>query len=237
MIDAYYWPTPNGWKITIALEELGADYTIVPVNIYAGGQFGEKFLSISPNNRMPAIVDHSPKDGSGDVSVFESGAILVYLAEKYGALLPSGGQPRADVISWLMWQMGGLGPMVGQAGHFHFYAPEQIEYAKTRYFSEMLRLYGVLDRRLDGREYVVDDYSIADIAIWPWIVTYKRLGVEIDKFPNVKRWYKSLQGRPALRKGYDVGRDWQRPTGTWTDEERRILMAQADPAGRHTKQS
>jgi GST-like protein len=230
MIDAYYWPTPNGWKISIALEEMGLDYRIVPVNIYAGAQFEPAFLAISPNNRMPAIVDHDPPGGGAPVSVFESGAILVYLAEKSGRFLPQDMRRRTEVLEWLMWQMGGLGPMLGQAGHFRFYAPEQIPYARERYDSEMLRLYGVLDRRLAGREYIAGDYSIADMACWPWIITYKRQEVNLDAFPNVRRWYKTLQARPALRRGYAAGGELGKPTGTWSDEARRHLSAHPDPA-------
>lgn len=231
MIDAYYWPTPNGWKVSIALEEMALDYRIVPVNIHRGGQFEEEFLAISPNNRMPAIVDRDPPGGGAPVSVFESGAILIYLAEKSGRFLPQDLRGRTEVIEWVMWQMGGLGPMLGQAGHFRFYAPEQIPYAKERYDNEMARLYGVLDRRLKGREFIAGAYSIADMACWPWIITYKRQEVNLDAFPNVKSWYKALQQRPALRRGYDVGRELGRPTGEWDAEARGHLMAQANPGG------
>jgi GST-like protein len=232
MIDAYYWPTPNGWKVSIALEEMGLGYQVIPVNIYAGEQFDPKFLAISPNNRMPAIVDNDPPGGGEPVSVFESGAILIYLAEKSGRFLPSDMRARKEVLEWLMWQMGGLGPMTGQAGHFQFYAPEQLPYAKERYLNEVLRLYEVLNRRLSDREHVAGDYSIADMAIWPWLVTYKRLGVDLVEFPNLRRWYKSLQTRPALRRGYDVRKDLGRPTGRWDDEARRNLLAQRSPANR-----
>ncbi len=229
MIDAYYWPTPNGWKISIALEEMELDYRVVPVAINKGDQFAPEFLAISPNNRMPAIVDHDPPGGGDPVSVFESGAILVYLAEKSGRFMPADLRGRMEVLEWLMWQMGGVGPMFGQAGHFRFYAPEQIPYARERYDNEMHRLYGVLDRRLAGRDYVAGDYSIADMAIWPWVITYKRQEVDLEKFPNVRRWYKTLQQRPALRRGYDVGREFGKPTGDWDAEARKNLMAQANP--------
>jgi len=229
MIDLHYWPTPNGWKVSIALEEMALDYRVIPVNIGRGEQFSPEFLAISPNNRMPAIVDHDPADGAAPISVFETGAILIYLAEKTGKFLPSDLRGRTQVIEWLMWQMGGMGPMFGQAGHFRFYAPQQIAYARERYDNEMHRLYGVLDRRLEGREFIAGDYSIADMACWPWVITYKSQEVDLDAYPNVKRWYKSLQQRPALRRGYDVGREFGRPTGKWDEEARKNLMAHPNP--------
>ncbi len=229
MIDLYYWPTPNGWKISIALEEMGLDYNLIPVNIGRGDQFKEDFLAISPNNRMPAIVDHNPIDGGEPVSVFETGAILIYLAEKTGKFLPIDLRPRMEVIEWVMWQMGGLGPMLGQNGHFKFYAPEVIPYAQERYTNEALRLFGVLDRRLEGREFICDDYSIADMACWPWIITYKRQEIDLTQFPNVKRWYDALKERPALRKGYKVGSELGKPAGKWDDEARKFLSAQPTP--------
>ncbi|MEM7407348.1 MAG: glutathione S-transferase N-terminal domain-containing protein [Pseudomonadota bacterium] len=229
MIDAYYWPTPNGWKISIALEEMELDYTVIPVNIGRGAQFEPDFLAISPNNRMPAIVDHEPADGGDPISVFETGAILVYLAEKTGRFMPTDVRGRNTVIEWLMWQMGGVGPMFGQAGHFRFYAPEKVPYAAERYDNEMLRLYGVLDRRLANYEYVAGDYSIADMAIWPWVITYKRQQVDLETFPHVRRWYKALQARPALRRGYEVGKEFGKPTGNWDEEARRHLYANPNP--------
>lgn len=228
MIDLYYWPTPNGWKISIALEEMGLDYKLVPVNIGRGDQFTEEFLNISPNNRMPAIVDHAPIGGGDPVSVFETGAILIYLAEKSGKFLPSDLRGRVDVIEWLMWQMGGLGPMLGQHGHFKFYAPEQIPYAKERYRNESLRLFGVLDRRLEGRDYICNECSIADFACWPWILTYKQQEIDMGKFPNVRQWYDRMKERPALRRGYKVGSEYGKPSGKWDEEARKNLMAQAD---------
>lgn len=228
MIDLYYWPTPNGWKISIALEEMGLDYNLIPVNIGRGDQFRDEFLAISPNNRMPAIVDHNPIGGGEPVSVFETGAILIYLAEKSGKFLPSDLRGRVQVLEWLMWQMGGLGPMLGQNGHFKFYAPEQIPYAQERYTNETLRLFGVLDRRLQDRDYICDEYSIADMACWPWIITYKRQEIDLGKFPNVRRWYDLLKQRPALRRGYKVGSELGKPTGNWDEEARRNLMAQAE---------
>jgi len=224
MIDAYYWPTPNGWKLSIALEEMELPYRVIPINIGKGDQFKEDFLKISPNNRMPAIVDHDPPGGGEPVAIFESGAILMYLAEKSGKFLPTDLRGKYEVMQWVMWQMGGLGPMIGQSGHFKFYAPEEIPYAKDRYWNEMLRLYGVLDKQLEGREFIAGDYSIADMASWPWIITYKRQGVDLDAFPNVKRWYKGLQQRPALRRGYAVGKEFGKPDGNWSDEARKNLM-------------
>jgi GSH-dependent disulfide-bond oxidoreductase len=230
MIDAYYWPTPNGWKISIALEEMGLDYKVVPVNIGKGEQFEKSFLTISPNNRMPAIVDCDPADGGDPISVFETGAILIYLAEKTGKFLPGDIRGRSEVIEWLMWQMGGLGPMLGQNGHFKFYAPERIPYAMERYSTEVLRLFDVLNRRLEGREFICDQYSIADMACWPWIITYKRQEIDLEQFPNIRRWYDHLKERPALRRGYMVGREFGKPTGSWSEETRKNLTAQRVPA-------
>ncbi|MAL80264.1 MAG: hypothetical protein CMN55_14345 [Sneathiella sp.] len=229
MIDLYYWPTPNGWKISIALEEMGLDYRVVPVNIQKGEQFEPDFLKISPNNRMPAIVDQNPADGGAPISVFETGAILLYLADKTGQFIPADIRGRNEVIEWLMWQMGGLGPMLGQNGHFKFYAPEQIPYAQNRYSTEALRLYDVLDRRLDGRDYICGEYSIADMACWPWILTYKKQEIDLAEFPNIRAWYDRCKARPALRRGYEVGRDLSKPTGKWSDEARQNLMAQRVP--------
>jgi GST-like protein len=230
MIDLYYWPTPNGWKISIALEEMGLDYRVVPVNIGKGEQFEPDFLKISPNNRMPAIIDHDPADGGEPISVFETGAILIYLAEKTGKFMPTDIRGRKEVIEWVMWQMGGLGPMLGQNGHFKFYAPEQIPYAQERYSTEALRLYDVLNTRLEGRDYICGDYSIADMACWPWIITYKKQEIDLGEFPNIRAWYDRCKERPALRRGYVVGRDISKPTGKWSDEARKNLMAQRRPA-------
>jgi len=207
MIDLHYWPTPNGWKVSIALEEMALPYRVVPVNIGRGEQFEPGFLALSPNNRIPAIVDYDPPDGGAPLSVFESGAILVYLTEKSGRFLPTDVRGRSEVLQWVMWQMGGLGPMLGQHGHFKLYAPTPIPYAIERYRREAERLYGVLDRRLEGRAHLCGDYSIADMACWPWVITYKSQGIDLAAFPNVRRWYDALKERPALRRGYDVGRD------------------------------
>ena len=207
MIDLYYWPTPNGWKVSIALEEMGLPYHVIPVDIGRGEQFEASFLALSPNGRMPAIVDREPEGGGPPIPVFESGAILIYLAEKSGRFLPRELRSRIDVVQWLMWQMGGLGPMLGQHGHFALYAPEKIPYAIERYRREAERLYGVLDRRLEGRRHLCGEYSIADMACWPWIVTWKRQGIELARFANVQRWYDALKERPALRRGYELGRE------------------------------
>ena len=180
MIDAYYWPTPNGWKLSIALEEMGLDYNVIPINIGKGDQFKPEFLKVSPNNRIPAIVDHDPPGGGEPISVFETGAILLYLANKTGMFYPEDLRKRTQVHEWLMWQIGGLGPMIGQAGHFKLYHSEKIQYAIDRYHSEMLRLYGVLDKRLEGREYIVDDFSIADIALACQLVNLRHTGARID---------------------------------------------------------
>jgi GST-like protein len=207
VIDLYYWPTPNGWKVSIALEEMGLPYHVIPVDIGRGEQFEASFLALSPNGRMPAIVDREPEGGGPPIPVFESGAILIYLAEKSGRFLPRELRSRIDVVQWLMWQMGGLGPMLGQHGHFALYAPEKIPYAIERYRREAERLYGVLDRRLEGRRHLCGEYSIADMACWPWIVTWKRQGIELARFANVQRWYDALKERPALRRGYELGRE------------------------------
>ena len=204
MIDLYYWPTPNGWKISIALEEMELPYRTLPVNIGHGEQFEPEFLAISPNNRMPAIVDHEPKGGGEPVTVFESGAILLYLADKSGSFLPRDLRGRVEVTEWLMWQMGGLGPMLGQNHHFRIYASENLQYAVDRYTNETSRLYGVLDKRLKDREYICGDYSIADMACWPWIVPHERQGQSLDDFPLVNRWYEKMKTRPGVRRGFDV---------------------------------
>jgi GSH-dependent disulfide-bond oxidoreductase len=204
MIDLYYWATPNGHKITLFLEEVGLPYQIIPINIGAGDQFKPEFLQIAPNNRMPAIVDQAPVDGGQPISIFESGAILLYLAEKTGQLLSQELRQRAEVLQWLFWQMAGLGPMAGQNHHFSQYAPEKIPYAINRYVNETGRLYAVLDKRLSDRPYVAGaDYSIADIAIYPWIVPYELQGQTLENFPHLKRWFESIQARPATVRAYE----------------------------------
>jgi GSH-dependent disulfide-bond oxidoreductase len=206
MIDLYYWTTPNGHKVTIFLEEAGVEYKIVPVNISKGDQFKPEFLEISPNNRMPAIVDHAPAGGGEPIAVFESGAILLYLAEKTGQFIAADLRGRVEVLQWLMWQMGGLGPMLGQNHHFNLYAPEKIPYAIDRYVNETARLYQVLDNRLEDREYVAGPYSIADMACYPWIVPWKRQQQDIEKFPHLKRWFEAIRGRPAVVKAYEISK-------------------------------
>ena len=199
MIDLYTWTTPNGRKASIALEELGLPYEVHAININNQEQFAPEFLKISPNNRIPAIVDRD-----NGLSLMESGAILIYLGDKTGKLLPKSGDARYRVIEWLMWQMGGLGPMLGQTHHFVKYHPGKAPYAEERYLKEALRLYGVLDRRLKGREFVVDEYSIADIAIWPWVSRFQWQTVDLNQFPDVKRWYETIAKRPAVQRGYQV---------------------------------
>ena len=202
MIDLYTWTTPNGRKVSIALEELGLPYAAHAIDITKDEQFAPDFLKISPNNRIPAIVDRD-----NNMSLFESGAILIYLADKTGKLMPKSGEPRYRVIEWLMWQMGGVGPMIGQAHHFLRQNPGKAPYAEERYHKEANRLYGVLDRRLAGRDFVADDYSIADIAIWPWISRFEWHKVDLNQYPNVKRWYSAIAARPAVQKGYQVPKD------------------------------
>jgi GSH-dependent disulfide-bond oxidoreductase len=225
MIDLHYWPTPNGWKISIALEELELPYELVPVNIGRGQQFEPEFLAISPNNRMPAIVDHEPADGGGPLSIFESGAILLYLADKTGRLCPKDLRGRTEVAEWLMWQMGGLGPMSGQANHFRNYAAEKLEYGIDRYTKEVNRLYGVLDKRLAGREFICREFSIADCASWPWILSHARIGQDLAEFPNLRRWYEALKERPSVRRGIDLGKELRTP-GTMDEQAKKILFGQ-----------
>jgi GSH-dependent disulfide-bond oxidoreductase len=202
MIDLYYWTTPNGHKVTMFLEEVEIAYRIIPINIGAGEQFQPDFLKIAPNNRIPAIVDQSPSGGAGPISIFESGAILLYLAEKTGKFLATDLPTRTDTLQWLFWQMGGLGPMAGQNHHFAVYAPEKIPYAITRYVNETNRLYGVLNKRLADRPFIAGAYSIADMACYPWIVPYERQGQKLEDFPNLKRWFEAIQARPATQRAY-----------------------------------
>lgn len=202
MIDLYYWTTPNGHKITIFLEEAGLDYTLHPVNISKGEQFKPEFLAIAPNNRIPAIVDHEPADVGAPINLFESGAILEYLADKTGKFLPQDTRQRTEVMQWLFWQMAGLGPMAGQNHHFTQYAPEKIPYAIDRYIKETARLYGVLDKRLADRAFVAGQYSIADMAIYPWIVLHAMQSQNLEDFPHLKRWFESLETRPAIKRAY-----------------------------------
>ncbi|MEO9903121.1 MULTISPECIES: glutathione S-transferase N-terminal domain-containing protein [Alphaproteobacteria] len=199
MIDLYTWTTPNGRKVSILLEELGVEYTAHPINISQGDQKTPEFLEIGPNNKIPAIVDQD----SG-LKLMESGAIMIHLADKYGKFIASEGEQRSRTIEWLMWQMGGLGPMLGQAHHYLHFNPGKAEYAEERFSAEVRRLYGVLDKRLEGREYIVDDYSIADMACWPWISRYEWQGIDLADFANVRAWYQRILARPAVQKGYHV---------------------------------
>jgi len=227
MIDLYYWTTPNGHKITIFLEETGTPYKIIPINIGKGEQFKADFLAISPNNRIPALVDHAPKDGGKPISVFESGAMLVYLAEKTGQFLSSDLRKRTDAMQWLFWQMGGLGPMSGQNNHFSNYAVEKLPYAIDRYRNEVNRLYGVLNKRLADREFIAGEYSIADMASYPWVVPHERQGQKIDEFPHLKRWLDSIAARPAVVRAYDLAKKINpNQGGIRTPEERAILFGQ-----------
>ena len=233
MIDLHYWPTPNGHKVTLLLEELAEaghalEYSVKPVNIGAGDQFKPEFLAISPNNKMPAIVDHAPADGGPPLSVFESGAILLYLADKTGQFIPADLRGRATTLEWLFWQMGGLGPMTGQMGHFHVYAPEKIGYAMDRYRNEVARLLGVLDKRLASRAFLAgDDYSIADMASYPWIDVYPGMTPDFSTLPHLKRWHDSIKARPATARAYawtaKVNPQAGKPLG---EEERKHLFGQ-----------
>jgi len=225
MIDLYYWPTPNGHKITLFLEEMAMPYTIVPVNIGTGEQFKPEFLAISPNNRMPAIVDHSPLERGAPISVFESGAILLYLAEKSEKYIPSESRGRIEVLQWLFWQVGGLGPMLGQNHHFTKHAPQKIPYAVDRYVNETNRLYGVLNKRLADREFIAGAYSIADMACYPWIVPYELQGQKLEDFPHLMRWFEAIKARPATVRAYEKGAAISSNT-TLSEEARKILFGQ-----------
>lgn len=227
MIDLYYWTTPNGHKISMFLEEAGLPYRVVPVNIGKGEQFADSFLKIAPNNRIPAMVDHSPEDGGQPLSVFESGAILLYLADKIRQFIPGDLRGRNETLQWLFWQMGGLGPMAGQNHHFVQYAPEPIPYARERYIKETSRLYGVLNKHLsDGREHIVGHYSIADMAIYPWIVPHRRQQLDLADFPHLARWFVQVGNRPATRRAYALAE--QINTAPVVDEQTRKLLFNQD---------
>lgn len=224
MIDFYYWPTPNGWKVSIMLEETGLQYRMVPVNIGKGDQFKPEFMSISPNNRMPAIVDHDAPDGP--LSIFESGAILLHLAAKSGRFMPTDRVGQKETTEWLFWQVGNLGPMAGQLSHFVNYAEGEHAYSKQRYANEYNRCLGVLERRLQAREWIVGEaYSIADIISWPWVLIARPLGQPLEEFPNVSRWRDAIKQRPAVQRGVDLGKELRR-TGPRSEEERRMLFNQ-----------
>ena len=231
MIELHYWTTPNGHKITIFLEESGLSYCIVPVNISVGDQFKPQFLKISPNNRIPAIVDDDPAEPGPPISVFESGEILLYLAEKTGKFLPKDLRGRTDVLQWLFWQMGGLGPMAGQNHHFSAYAPEKIPYAIDRYINETNRLYGILNKRLADREFLAGAYSIADMASYPWIVSYERQGQRLEDFPHLKRWFETIRARPAVERAYALAKTINTQP-TVNEASRSILFGQTAAVAR-----
>lgn len=228
MIDLYYWPTPNGHKVSLFLEEAGLEYRITPVDIGKGDQFAAEFLRFSPNNKMPAIIDHAPADGGEPITVFESGAILRYLADKTGRFGGTGVRERTVVDEWLFWQMAGLGPMTGQYGHFHVYAPEDVPYAKARYRKEAERLLGVLDKRLEDRAFITGgDYTIADTASYPWIGVYDKAPIDMAPFANVQRWHAAIHARPATQRAYALTRQVNPDAGkSLTDEEKKLLFGQ-----------
>lgn len=227
MIDLYYWTTPNGHKVTMFLEETGLPYEVIPINIGKGEQFQPDFLKVAPNNRIPAMVDHTPRGGGAPISLFESGAMLLYLADKTGKFIPADEHGRAEALQWLFWQMGGLGPMAGQNHHFSQYAQEKIQYAIDRYVNETNRLYGVFNKRLADREYVAGAYSIADMASYPWIVPYERQGQKLDDFPHLKRWFEAIKARPATQRAYALTAKYNPGAGgIRTEEERKILFGQ-----------
>ena len=227
MIDLYYSATPNGLKLKLFFEESGLPHRIIPVDLGKGEQFKPEFLAISPNNKIPALVDHAPADGGAPIALFESGAILLYLADKTGRFVPTDLRGRLAVTKWLFWQVGGLGPMAGQIGHFNVYAPEKVPYAIDRYTRETNRLYGVLDKQLAGRTFIAGDYSIADMACYPWIVPHQAHGQSLDEFPNLKRWFEAVKARPATMRAYAKAPDsYSRERAGISDEERRILFGQ-----------
>ena len=223
MIDFYYWPTPNGWKVSIMLEECGLDYCMLPLNLGRGDQFKPEFLAVSPNNRMPAIVDHDT-DGNS-ISVFESGAILIYLAEKTGRFIPQDDSGRREMLEWVIWQVGYLGSMAGQLSHFVNYAEGDQKYTEQRYANEYIRCRGVLERRLEGRNFILGDYSIADMVSWPWVLVAKPLGQELVEFPNISRGRGEIKKRPAVQRGVDLGKELRRNVPP-SDEERRVMFNQ-----------
>jgi GST-like protein len=227
MIDLYYSATPNGHKLMIFMEESGISYRRIPVDLGRGDQLKPEFLAISPNNKIPALVDHEPRGGGGPLALFESGAMLLYLAEKTGRFMPSDLHGRAEVLKWLFWQVGGLGPMAGQVGHFNVFAPEKVPYVIERYTRETGRLYGVLDRRLCDRPFVAGTYSIADMACYPWIVPHRAHGQRLEEFPNLRRWFDSLASRPAIMRAYGESRDVYTAPEPVSPEARKILFGQS----------
>lgn len=230
MIDLYFSPTPNGLKAKLFMEEAGLPYRIVPVALSKGEQLKPDFLAISPNNKIPAIVDHEPAGGGAPIALFESGAIMLYLAEKTGRLIPRDIHGRAEVLQWLFWQMAGLGPMAGQIGHFNVYAPEKVPYAIDRYTRETGRLYGVLDRRLADRPFIAGEFSIADIACYPWIVPHEAHGQNLADFPHLKRWFESMAARPATVRTYEGVENVYAPKQAMSEEERNVLFKQGAKA-------
>lgn len=226
MIDLYFWTTPNGYKVLQFLEETGIPYRLIPVNISKGEQFEAEFLKISPNNKIPAIVDHDPIVGNEPITIFESGAILIYLAEKTGRFIPNDTRGHAEVLQWLFWQMGGLGPMAGQNLHFSHYAPEHLDYAVDRYVNETARLFKVLDKQLADRKYIAGKYSIADMASYPWVAIHKRLNQDLNDFPNLQRWYKEVKSRAATISAYEKGIAIN-TISTVTEESKKILLGQS----------
>jgi GSH-dependent disulfide-bond oxidoreductase len=230
MIELYYWPTPNGHKITMFLEEAGLDYEIHPVNIGRGEQFTPEFLAISPNNRMPAIIDRHPADGGEPISVFESGAILLYLADKTKSFIPQDLRGRMATLEWLFWQIGGLGPMAGQNHHFSQYAPEKIPYAINRYVNETNRLYGVMNKRLAKESFLAGAYSIADMAAYPWVVPYEKQGQKMEDFPHLKRWFEAIAARPATQRAYAKAEDINPAQPPMDDEAKKVLFGQTAAA-------
>lgn len=225
MIDLYYWTTPNGHKVTMFLEETQLAYRILPINIGKGEQFAPEFLKISPNNRIPAVVDNTPADGGAPISIFESGAILLYLADKTRQFIAADLRGRTETLQWLFWQMGGLGPMAGQNHHFNVYAPEPIPYAIERYVKETARLYAVLNKRLSDREFVAGEYSIADMACYPWIVPHERQRQKLEDFPHLKRWFETIRARPATQRAYAKVAEIN-PAPVLSEEAKRILFGQ-----------
>ena len=227
MIDLYFCATPNGLKLKLFFEESGLPHRIIPVDLGKGEQFKPEFLAISPNNKIPALVDRAPADGGEPIALFESGAMLLYLADKVGRFIPTDLRGRLEVTKWLFWQVGGLGPMAGQIGHFNVYAPEKVPYAIDRYTRETNRLYGVLDKRLTGRDFIAGDYSIADMACYPWIVPHQAHGQSLDEFPNLKRWFAAVQARLATQRAYaKAPESYSKERANLSDQERRILFGQ-----------
>jgi GSH-dependent disulfide-bond oxidoreductase len=235
MIDLYFAATPNGLKARLFMEEAQLPYRLITVSLSKGEQFKPAFLAISPNNKIPAIVDHEPAGGGAPITLFESGAIMLYLAEKTGRLIPADVHGRAEVLQWLFWQMAGLGPMAGQIGHFNVYAPEKVPYAIDRYTRETSRLYGVLNQRLADRAFIAGEFSIADIACYPWIVPHQAHGQELGAFPHLKRWFDTIAARPATLRTYEGVENVYAPKSpSLTEEERRVLFGQSATGNSHT---